>query len=215
MAHAITLSELAWIFKRELSIMILLCCFTFCFYFSQEKKNKNKDKKKKTPTTRTTKPQTGLSTKFSWGFCLDLLCPTHLSSTSISVPGRSTKGSHKDEKPPVQNHSHLISLSWLMSATSKEVNSVSQVQLQGGSACPSALWLCGLGQSSLPGDAVGWERGDGFSPRQEQSPEGHLPAADRADVQGGWKLWDFRRTPSPINTFTHCLISKVAKVSCS
>lgn len=38
MVLAITLSELAWIFKRELAIMISLCCFSFGFYFSQKKK---------------------------------------------------------------------------------------------------------------------------------------------------------------------------------
>lgn len=41
MAPAITLSELAWIFKRELAIMISLCRFSFCFYFSQKKNNNN------------------------------------------------------------------------------------------------------------------------------------------------------------------------------
>jgi len=38
MSLAITLAELAWIFKRELAIMMSLCNFSFCFYFSQEKK---------------------------------------------------------------------------------------------------------------------------------------------------------------------------------
>lgn len=120
MVLAITLSELTWIFKRELSIMISLWCFSFCFYFSWGKKKK----------------KSGLSTKFSWDFCLDLLCPTHLFTVSISVPGRSTKGSHEDGKLHWQNHSHLILPSWLMSATSKEVNSVSQVQLQGEPSVP-------------------------------------------------------------------------------
>lgn len=45
MAPAITLSELAWIFKRELAIMIPLCLFPSRFYFSQgreKKKTKNR-----------------------------------------------------------------------------------------------------------------------------------------------------------------------------
>lgn len=42
MALAITLSELAWIFKRELAIMIPLCLFSSCFYFSQGRGKKQK-----------------------------------------------------------------------------------------------------------------------------------------------------------------------------
>lgn len=45
MALAITLSELAWIFKRELAIMISLCLFSSLFYFSQGKEKENKKKK--------------------------------------------------------------------------------------------------------------------------------------------------------------------------
>lgn len=42
MALGITLSEWAWIFKRELAIMILLCLFSSCFYFSQGRGKKQR-----------------------------------------------------------------------------------------------------------------------------------------------------------------------------
>lgn len=75
-----------------------------------------------------------------------------------------------------------------MAAASKEVNSVSQVQLQRGAQraslpCSSVASL--LERSSLRGDPVGRERGDDFSAGWERSPKGHLPAADKTAVQGG------------------------------
>lgn len=42
-----------------------------------------------------------------------------------------------------------------------------------------------LRQSSPCGDRAGRERGDYFSAGWEQSPEGHLPAADKTAMQGG------------------------------
>lgn len=197
MAVAITLSELAWIFKRELAIMISLCRFSFCFYFSQKKK------------------EFRLSTKFSWGFCLDLLCPTHLSVASMSALGRIAKGTRRDGKPHQQNYSYLILLSGLMSATPKEVADQPGPASRG--AEHASLPCCSvpslLRQSSLRGDPMGRERGDEFSAGWEQSPKGHLPAAGKTAVRGGWKLWDFRQPSSPGNTFSRCSISKVANVS--
>lgn len=40
-------------------------------------------------------------------------------------------------------------------------------------------------QSSLHGDPMCWERGDGFSAGWDQCHEEHLTAADKIAVQGG------------------------------
>lgn len=115
MALAITLSELAWIFRRELAIMISLCRLSFCFYFSKKKK------------------KIDFVMKFSWGFCLDLLCPTRLSA----IP-RLPQESALRALPEMESHINKIApisilLSWLMSATPKEVAG----QLQGELSVPA------------------------------------------------------------------------------
>ena len=74
-----------------------------------------------------------------------------------------------------------------MSATPKEVagqpGPASRRAERAGLPCYSVASL--LWQSRLRGDPVGRESGGDFSAGWEQSPEGHLPAADKTAVQGG------------------------------
>lgn len=74
-----------------------------------------------------------------------------------------------------------------MSATPKEVAGQPGPASRGAECAgfPSHSVASLLLQSSLHGDPMGWERGDGFSAGWEQSHEGYLPAADKIAVQGG------------------------------
>lgn len=74
-----------------------------------------------------------------------------------------------------------------MSATPKEVAGQPGPASRGPKCAsfPSYSVASLLLQSSLHGDSMGWERGDGFSAGWEQSHEEHLPAADKIAIQGG------------------------------